>query len=358
MRDALLALHRASDSLGYELVMNHRFGVSAFAILLTACLFPLSLGCESTGGGSNRRASASTGDGLWAQLDQSRRAKESRSAGQAERRARLEGQLERGRAQVPAAQRRKMEAWWKEFLKDDPRWLNSRVEWRGLGSDPQEILVENLLIVVVRAFETNQGRLYQRARAELFDLAEPAIPYLVNGLAGDHGDDVTRLRCVEVLSDIGTPALPALFKAYEDSDEDRPRLSLLRAIAAMGEHAKGRSTEFLAGVALDEDLDFRLRLSAVEGLGATRDKGAIQPLLGCLRDDDLSVRKFAAAALSSFRTRSSIGGLVEAMVLAEQNRARNPREAEVIANCRRSLKRVTGRNFNSTRQWQAWWQTR
>ncbi|MEZ6196025.1 MAG: HEAT repeat domain-containing protein [Planctomycetota bacterium] len=328
-------------------------------LIATICLVAFGLvACGTASDGGANASARGSGDGLWEQLDRSRRDKENRVAATNARRDRLEGQLQRGRDRVPAEQRDRMEVWWKQFLDEDPAWLSSRRTWSGLGVVPQQILVENLLIAAVRGFETNQGRLYQRARAELFDLADPAIPYLISGLAGDHGDDVVKTRCVEILSDIGRPALPAVSRAWEDARDDKARLNLLRAVAAMGEHAEGRSTEFLGGVATRASWDFRLRLTAIEGLGAARDESAIRPLATCLEDDDLSVRKFAAAAIGNYSSPAVLGALVAALERSNARRLEEPREIEVIANCMTSLRRLTGRRYKTPAEWASWWRNR
>ena len=331
-------------------------GAIYIATFLTAVLAVFSSGGCSTGGGSNRsQAARGGGGGLWEDLDSSRSRKENRIRRNREKRKALDAQIARGRAQVPPATRDKMEVWWKQFLAQKPAWERSRRKWHALGPTAKDILVENLLIVVVRAYEGNQGVLYKRARAELFELKKPAMPYLVAGLSGTYGDDVIRKHCIQMLSDMGRESVAPIRRAYDDAD-DRGRIDLLKAVSAMGEHGAPESVEMLAGPARNGG-DFKVRLVAIEGLGASRHKTAVPVLLDCLKDSDVSVRKFAAAGLSNYRQPRVASALIAAMARAERARGAGNREQDVVTNCRRSLRRLTGKRWRTSRDWSAWWKT-
>ncbi|MEE9393801.1 MAG: HEAT repeat domain-containing protein [Planctomycetota bacterium] len=315
----------------------------------------LSSGCSTGDNGRPSQASRGAGGGLWQDLDDSRSRKENRVRRSREKRKALDAQIARGRAQVPAATRNKMEVWWKQFLAQKPAWERSRRQWHALGPRAKDILVENLLIVVVRAYEGNQGILYKRARAELFEIKKSALPYLVAGLSGTYGDDVIRKHCIQMLSDIGRESVAPIRRAYDDAD-DRGRIDLLKAVSAMGEHGAPESVEMLAGPARNGG-DFKVRLVAIEGLGASRHKAAVPVLLDCLKDSDVSVRKFAAAGLSNYRQPRVASALIAAMARAERARGAGNREQDVVTNCRRSLRRLTGKGWKTSRDWSAWWKT-
>lgn len=309
--------------------------------------------------GPSRRDTASSssrgesGGGLWDMLAEERKRKEASVAANRERERKLRVQNERGRAQVPPEQRRQMETWWNWFIQDDDRWIQARHDWRALGDDATTILVENLLIAMVTAYDNNKGVYYKKARAELYELQDRSTPYLVAALSGQHGDDVVRNHCVELLGLIGKPALGPLTSSYRKAGV-RARVDILRAVAEIGPEGRPGSTRFLARVVRDED-DFRPRLAAVQGLGKGRDSAAVPVLVECLRDGDLSVRKFAAASLGAFRSEDRVvDPLIACLAAAEKRFGAGERAEEVGENCVRSLRRITGQRYTRARDWQAW----
>lgn len=286
-------------------------------------------------------------------LAEERRRKEANVAANRERERRLRVQNEAGRAQVPVEQQRRMEAWWRWFVKDDPRWVQGRHEWRALGDDATTILVENLLIAMVQSYDNNKGVYYKKARSELYDLQDRSTPYLVAALAGQHGDDVVRNHCVELLGLIGRPALSPLTRAYGDANV-QARVDILRAVAEIGPDGRPESTRFLSRIAKRSG-DFRPRLASVQGLGKGRDPAAVPALVDCLKDDDLSVRKFAAASLGAFPGDDRVlDPLIRCLAAAEQRFGAGERAEEVAENCVRSLRRLTGQRYTRSRDWKAW----
>ncbi len=290
-------------------------------------------------------------------LEEERRRTAERRAREGRRRENLAAESARGREAFSPEAQRKMETWWKEFLRNDPQWLTDRFEWRALGHDAREVLVENLLMVLVRAYEQNNGAFYQRARSELFELSATSIPYLVGALEVQAGDSVLRKHCVELLSFIGKPALKPIMKAWHRTGDRGAREDLLAAVQGMGSRGAPESVPFLVDVVEDSD-DIRTKLRAIEGLGRSRDPRAVAPLLDYLEDDDISFRKFAAASLGGFKGRRVIEGLIDALDRAERRAGLSDREGEVAINCRRALKASTGRRFKTASEWRRWWRRR
>ncbi|MCA9319533.1 MAG: HEAT repeat domain-containing protein [Planctomycetes bacterium] len=335
--------------------------ISALAVLFLAS-------CESTGSSGRdesesrepERALASenrgSGAGIWNMLADERKNKAARIAANRERQQSLAEQMERGREQFSPEVRRKLETWWSQFIRQDEAWLQSRYEWRALGEAEREVLVENLLIVMVRAYEQNKGEHFKRSRAELFEMGPTASPYLVAALAHGQGDAVIRRHCSELLGLIGRPALPSIERAYGRADLEE-KMDLLAAAASMGTSGAPDSTSFFEDIVDDAD-DIRLRLRALEGLGKSRDSGGIPCLLRSLRDDDVSIRKFAAASLGGYPPERVAPALIDAMEAAERARRLNAREGEVVRNCARALKASTGQRFDRASEWRQWWSRR
>ncbi len=297
-----------------------------------------------------------SGSGLWDMLARSERDKGQRHAWEKARERRLQAQLAKGMEQIPQEQRQNMVRWWQEFITMNPAWLKNRHNWRAYGKDAREILTENLIIAMVRAFENNNGPIYKRARSELFDLSEEATPYLVSGLANGRGDAVTRKHCVEMLGWYGAKAIPEISAAYSAADRDS-RLDLLRAVKAMGPLGAPQSIPFLKRALQRED-DYRLRLTAIQALGLSEDMGSIPVLIESLRDDDLSIRKFGAGTLGHFKSDEAIVAIIELLERTEPRILPENREIEVAQNCVHSLRAMTGENYRRGAQWRRWWNRR
>lgn len=340
----------------------------SFALLVMVAMASLLFSCgtdsgrASTSNDSARERSASSSDssgggsGLWDMLARSEEEKARRQPLQRERENRLRTQNAKGMAALPADQRENMIRWWQEFIELKPSWVQSRHLWRAYGNDAKEILAENLIIAMVRAYSKNNGPIYKRARSELFDLADVATPYLVAGLADGRGDSVTRTHCVEMLGLYGAKAVPAISSAYSDAGRDA-RLDLLRAIKAMGPLGAPQSVSFLTR-SLRREKDYRLRLTAIQGLGASEDPRSIPALIDCLQDDDVSVRKFSAGTLGHFRSDEATLALIEALENSEKRRMPGNRENEVVANCIHSLRSITGESYRHGAHWRRWWNRR
>ena len=265
---------------------------------------------------------------------------------------RLRTKMERGRASVPAELRDKIESWWQLFMDRDPSWVDARAEWRKLDNSSVNMLVENLIILMVRAYDVGNGVMYKAAIGEIIEFKDRATPYLVTGLANDNGDDVIRTHCVQALSLIGKDAMPSIVDAYDDADRFGRR-HLLRAAAKM---AVPEATPFFQSV-VDSESEFQPRITAIEGLGRSADPRGLPTLVTCLGDEDISVRKFAAGWLGNYgrqNGRPAVAGLIDCLGRAESAANAGNREGEVAANCQRSLRRITGRRWSNATQWREW----
>jgi HEAT repeat protein len=115
--------------------------------------------------------------------------------------------------------------------------------------------------------------------------AKSELAATVEGLARKLGDEDTRDDATAALTALGETAIPQLAAALGHADADA-RIAVLDVLEAI---AGPRTTEILLTALDDSDEDVRLR--AVEVLGVTRDRHAVQPLIErYAKDDDDQVR--------------------------------------------------------------------
>lgn len=288
--------------------------MATLRMLIPGLVALLLVGCESTasstgGGGGTVREPVrprETGGGLNELL--------ARNRGLHVNRLEQRGRIEQGAEELPAGWKPKIERWWATWCRGpkdidpslasfpDPArlraarvalrkdWVRSRTEWVALGPGAVNILVENLLSWYVRAYDANAGSEVDRAKLELGLFKGEVIPYLVSGLGRSMGDSVVRTRLGELLATFGEAPVPAIEKEWSVASDDG-RLALVKAMKQM--RSQG-TVPLLKRVAGDGDAPWKARIEAIGALGKmeARTSGAV--FRRCLRDDDSSVRKFAA----------------------------------------------------------------
>ena len=329
--------------------MTHVYRLLFLLALLS--LPVLQTGCESASTKKNNRETTATADGppssgLWEQLRRSRQLKEQRMRGRKARAERIARTRERFSPEVT----NQMEALWARFMLMEPTWAEGRDEWRSLGSRALETFAENVIVLMVRAYDIGNGVLFKHAQRELVELQDQSIPLLVNGLAGSHGDNVIRDHCKTVLATIGKPALGELQGAFDGADPSG-QLAVTGAISRL---ALPESVPFLGTIATTRG-DFRLRITAIEGIGRAGGPQHSVHLIKCLTDDDISVRKFSAGYIGAMGSKKAITPLIRCLASCEAQDFRG-REQEVAQNCRRSLRQLTGERFTKSSDWRDWWQ--
>jgi hypothetical protein len=311
---------------------------AAVALLITASCASDSSAPATSAADRGTREQPVGGGSLFDQIEAKRQA-------QRERGAKPAVDLNAGAGDVPAAWRAKIDSSWKLFLKDDPGWPAARQEWIALGPAAVNILVENLIRVYILAHDAGDGPVWHRAREELAEHKDVAIPYLVEGLAGKNkADSVVRNLCSELLAYLGEPAVPYIERAWSDSDADG-RAALARALKKMQSRS---SIPLLIRIAGGPD-PFNVRIEAIDTLGRLGAKEAVPVMRDCLKDADPSVRKFAATWISELgeATRPVFESLIAALEAAVRNG-----EPEIARACVGSLKRLSGRNLgNDPRAW-------
>ncbi|NRA96199.1 MAG: HEAT repeat domain-containing protein [Planctomycetes bacterium] len=268
------------------------------------------------------------------------------------------GRIEQGEEELPVGWKPRIERWWATWCRrpkdvdptlvsfPDPvrlraarvvlrrEWVQSRTEWVALGPGAVNILVENLLSWYVRAYDANSGSEVDRAKLEIGLFKDEAIPYLVSGLGRSLGDSVVRTRLGELLATFGETPVPAIEEEWGRASDDG-RLALVKAMKQM--RSQG-TVPLLKQVAGDEDAPWKTRIEAIGALGKMEVRTCGVVFRQCLRDDDVSVRKFAALHMHQVTD----GGLAdkEALVGAMDDALREGNRPVAQA-CRNALCAIT-----------------
>jgi len=260
--------------------------------------------------------------------------------------------------ELPEANR----AIWTAWNAEDPSWPT----WREQAlADPRltEFLIGNLWRQMVRAYDrsdiTPAGQLemtpFDRARAELLILGEPAAPLLVE-LMGT-GDGVVANLSAGLLQEIGEPAtLPTLAQLTRPELKARQRAAELLGHLPYARGGGEDAVKAALAASLETDEDWIVRASAAIALGqrGSRDRdtdftrGALSRALG---DDDEGVSRRAAAALAKLHDPAAIPALINYL-----ERGFRESRLPVIRSAQRSLLGLAGETEErDVAAWRAWW---
>jgi HEAT repeat protein len=159
-----------------------------------------------------------------------------------------------------------------------------------------------------------------KARKRLTELGAKAVPALMEGLAS--WDNKTFNQSMQVLQDIGAPAIPAIEKALTD-----PRLYVRRwsreLAARMRMQSAAVTAGLLAGLELQNALD---RASSALALGTLRIAAAAPKLRTLLADPDPDIVRAAGVALGQIGAKDAADA-----ILAALERARYPETRRDLA---------------------------
>jgi hypothetical protein len=181
--------------------------------------------------------------------------------------------------------------------------------------------------------------LRDRAVAALSSLGAPAVAPLAARLR-DNGPEVE--PAVRALVGMGAGALDPLVAATKD---ERPEVRR-RAADALGEIGDPRAVDPLLAL-LREEPDARVRASAARALGRMPD-AVIGPLVTLLKDGSPELRRTAAEALGSTGDWRAIEPLIGAL---------KGERVTVRSSVRDALRRLTNEDFGLDHQaWLRWWE--
>jgi HEAT repeat protein len=203
---------------------------------------------------------------------------------------------------------------------------------------------------LLRAAAKIENPVEARAIAEIAAFGSAAVPTLVNDLLR-HSQPQPRELGIELLAQVGRPALPALREMAKDS-EPRHRRAAARALAAVGVDAEVFAT--LAELAADPE--FTVRADALRGLREGGGAAAAELLRRRLREDpDPFVRRQAAQSLASYAEVESANAIND--YLQRCQRELDPRGEETAQDSLRALagtKQV--RTLAAWKKWASTWQ--
>ena len=172
-----------------------------------------------------------------------------------------------------------------EALKDNSWRVRMWAAW-ALGRIRDERAIDPL----IKALRDDRLDVRRTAADALGNLGEPAIDPLVKTFGEEDPDFCTRIEYV--LWNIGNASIPPLIKALE-SDNQRVRM---RSAIALGRINHKRIND-PPGVILDPSAIHYLE-TKIDNPASKRDEAqAVEPLIKALKDNEATVRQYAACAL-------------------------------------------------------------
>ena len=265
--------------------------------------------------------------GLWNLLDQARRDKQSRKPRTA---------IDAGAASLPRETREAVDRWWLAWRTDSDDLLSYREALEAKGPVARKIIAENLVRWYVMARDAGRIPEAERSFDELLRYRDEAIPILVYGLSQGLGDSALRNMLGELLGEFGEDSLPDIQRAIDDATP-KGRLALARTLKLM---TLPKTAPLLIDLTRPS-YGFAVRIEALDGLRMLRTASAVAAFTRCLRDDDPSVRKFAArgAAAPGQPDRNLLAALTDCL-----ERSLRSGERETARACAVSLAVLLGEN--------------
>ena len=160
---------------------------------------------------------------------------------------------------------------------------------------------------LVVALKDQDHRVRRYAAWALAEIGEPAVKPLV-GVLRDQ-DDAARWGATEALAGIGEPAVPLLIPALTD-ENPLVRRHAGEALWKMRVRDR-RALDPLIGALKDQDA--LLRRFAAGAIGVIGDRRAVNPLLSVLKDEDSLVRSLAVEALGRIADAQAVPALAAAL---------------------------------------------
>jgi HEAT repeat protein len=272
----------------------------------------------------------------------------------------------RGGRSVPTEELPERErALWQAWNAGGPEWVLERERAR---DDPRlaAFLVDNLVLVMVRAWRSGQiARLgaagddahgpYERARAELVELADASTPVLVGLLR--IGDGEPAYVAADVLRSIGAPALVPVTRLMDaERDEVRRRAAELVGVLPCPVERERLLQERLAR-AVRDDPDWFVRREAARSLAARAGRFlerelARRTLVAALADGEPLVVGEAARGLGELGDPRSMPALIDVLEAAVRSG-----DLALMRVAQAALRELSGgRNLRSPADWRAFWQ--
>jgi HEAT repeat protein len=163
---------------------------------------------------------------------------------------------------------------------------------------------------LVQLFQFPVPEANAKARKRLAELGLKSVPALIEGLAS--WDNKTFNQSMQVLQEIGAPAIPALEQGLGD-----PRLYVRRWSRELAGRMRIQSdtakASLVKGLSLENALD---RASAAQALGALHVDAAVPQLRALLADADPDVVRAAGLALGQLGAQNAAAAILQALECA------------------------------------------
>lgn len=167
-----------------------------------------------------------------------------------------------------------------------------------------------------------------------------AIRKLIASLKSD--DKAERLETVNILMEIGEPAVEALIDTLKDKDSRMRE----KAAGALGKLKNARAVEPLIDALSDRSPD--VRFAAAWALGQIKDARSVSRLCSVLKDQEARVRFNVLCALREIKRPRAVEFIIP--VLKDEDELVREKAEEVLFE-------ITGRGFGSDyHKWMQWWE--
>ncbi len=230
---------------------------------------------------------------------------------------------------------------WKAFKDDSPHGPKLRQEWIQIGRRATSTLVENLYRAMLLSAAGNYSEGYERSRSELILLGELAVPTLAGVL--EQGTIYSPQRrkdermptgmvsiTAEIIALAGEFSVPYLAKLTR-SDTPTIRRS---AAAGLGQTRARSAVDPLVRV-LSAGSDWKDRMVAARALGLLKFPESEAALIRGLDDSDDSVIEVSARSLAQQRARGALPALD-----ARRQRAQAAGQHQISASCGAAAKLI------------------
>ena len=198
------------------------------------------------------------------------------------------------------------QAIWELYRKKDPKWPLARNRFKAKSPGAAQLMSSIFLkyYMEVNAQRAERPKELVGIKNEIVAIGAPCAPFLADLMVLDQiklqsgqyfrTDDITRYDCIDMLSRMGSQAVPYLMRVLERPDlgVKGRRLTAL-ALGGTGDPAV---LDTLSKMLL-EDESWQVRADAASGLGKLGDRRGLQPLgQAIMHDKDPAVQKRAQKA--------------------------------------------------------------
>jgi HEAT repeat protein len=223
-----------------------------------------------------------------------------------------------------------------------------RADVRDAASYALRDIGEPAVVPLVAMLNTTEESVRYHAMRTLGDIGSPSSVDPLSAVLA-HGDSDAKKAAAWVLGATkGNRAVSYLIDALSDSGVE-VQLAALNALQVSG-HNGAANAVFKKYV--EDQSQPKLRRYAIAYLATVKDTRILEPLIKDLEHRELTTRRGAAEALGALGDPRAVAPLIRAMESDTRPGRTDLRDAVSSA-----LRAITGKKFQTTIEWQRWWET-